>query len=1057
MRIVIDMQGVQTESRFRGIGRYTTAFAQGVVRNRGQHEVILALSGLFPDTIESIRADFDGLLPQENIRVWQAPGPVMDGTPGNEARRDVAESMREAFLASLQPDVIHITSLFQGYEDDAVTSIGRFDTHTPVSVSLYDLIPLLNPGHYLAPHPRYERFYHRKIAYLEQAASLLAISEFARQEGIEHLDVPDSRIVNVSTAIDTRFKPISIDADVARPLYDKVGITRPFVLYAGGADERKNLPRLIQAYASLPSSLRDQLQLLFAGKMPIGHVANFKQQAKLAGLKPDELCFTGYISDDELVQLYNLCKLYVFPSWHEGFGLPALEAMACGAPVIGANTSSLPEVIGLDDALFDPLDVSSMSEKMEQALKDEAFRTRLTEHGLQRTKIFSWDKTAQRAIETWETQVSVKEQDYLDQTFSEKRLYADMAVYPHIQEQASLIELSACLAQNYQTGVERQLLLDISELFHQDSATGVQRVVRSYLKCLLHSPPAGFRVEPVYANRDTGYRYARSYTQRFLGKEDRNVSDDPIRWQRGDVFFGLDMQHYVQIMNSAFYQFIRRDGVVVKFLVHDLLPIQTPELFWDSSIKKLHEQWLTMIAATDGAICVSKATSDALKQWIAECAIPTAPAFQNTWVHNGADIDGSAPSRGLPADVSVVIDQIRARPTFLSVATLEPRKGLQQVLDAVELLWEQGVDANLVLVGKQGWNMDILADRIRRHSKLGHRLFWLQGISDEYLEHVYSNSACLIAASINEGFGLPLIEAARHKIPVIARDIAVFREVAGDHAYYFSGETAIALADALNTWLELYRQAKHPPSEHMRWSTWQQSTDKLKKALVDNNYSRSQLLVDISALARHDTTMSAHFIERRVLKEWLINPPQKYRIEPVYATVDRGYCYARQFTADFLDCPADGAQDEPIDYAPGDVFFAIAPQVLVHTKHSTFYQHLRNQGIRVLFAVYELPSKQMPNGFSPEAEQQYLNWLEIVGENDGAVCLSNTVATELNNWVNNRVPDRVRPFNIDRFHPGADAQNPLLSTGMPSDADVSQSAGQLLNIVVNGGNLINAG
>jgi len=85
MRIVIDMQGAQTESRFRGIGRYTMSFAQAVVRNGGEHEIILALSGLFPETIEPIRAAFDGMLPQENIRVWHAPGPVREKHPDNES------------------------------------------------------------------------------------------------------------------------------------------------------------------------------------------------------------------------------------------------------------------------------------------------------------------------------------------------------------------------------------------------------------------------------------------------------------------------------------------------------------------------------------------------------------------------------------------------------------------------------------------------------------------------------------------------------------------------------------------------------------------------------------------------------------------------------------------------------------------------------------------------------------------------------------------------------------------------------------------------------------
>jgi len=403
LRIVIDLQGAQTESRFRGIGRYTMAFAQAVIRNRGEHEVILALSGLFSHTIEPIRAAFDGLVPQENIRVWHAPGPVCAKDLSNDNRRRVAELLREAFVASLQPDVIHICSLFEGHLDDAVTSIASFDQATPVSVTLHDLIPLLNPEKYIKPDPVFERYYFRKIDTLRNAKCFLAVSESSKKEGERYLGESPGCFVNAGEAVESGFRPQYINDEIAQRLRAKFCISRPFVLYTGGADERKNLPRLIDAFAALATDLRSSHQLVFAGKMPEGDIARFKQHARSADLKDNELIFTGYVSDEDLILLYNLCHLYVFPSWHEGFGLPALEAMACGAPVIGANTSSLPEVIGLPDALFDPFDVAAISQKMAQALEDEAFRTRLREHGLVQVRTFSWDETARRAIAVWES------------------------------------------------------------------------------------------------------------------------------------------------------------------------------------------------------------------------------------------------------------------------------------------------------------------------------------------------------------------------------------------------------------------------------------------------------------------------------------------------------------------------------------------------------------------------------------------------------------------------------------------------------------------------------
>ena len=212
MRIVIDMQGTQTGTRFRGIGRHMLAFAQAVARNRGEHEVILALSGLFPDTIEPIRAAFDGLLPQESILLWFAPGPVMEESPGNAGRRETAELIREAFLASLAPDVIHVSSLFEGYVDDAVTSIGRFDRTTLVSVALYE-----RPDPHFQSDPRYAEYCKRKLEYLKQPAVVLAIAEFARDEDLAHLGVPENRILDISTAMEAPCQPLRIDdaADIS--------------------------------------------------------------------------------------------------------------------------------------------------------------------------------------------------------------------------------------------------------------------------------------------------------------------------------------------------------------------------------------------------------------------------------------------------------------------------------------------------------------------------------------------------------------------------------------------------------------------------------------------------------------------------------------------------------------------------------------------------------------------------------------------------------------------------------------------------------------------------
>jgi glycosyltransferase involved in cell wall biosynthesis len=166
------------------------------------------------------------------------------------------------------------------------------------------------------------------------------------------------------------------------------------------------------------------------------------------------------------------------------------------------------------------------------------------------------------------------------------------------------------------------------------------------------------------------------------------------------------------------------------------------------------------------------------------------------------------------------------------VGTVEPRKGHALALEAFEALWSAGQRVNLVIVGKQGWMVDALAHRLRQHHEQGKRLFWLEAVSDEYLEKLYASANCLIAASEGEGFGLPLIEGAMHGLPILATDLPVFREVAGAHASYFEGK-ASSLAAAIREWLELFGRQEHPRSDAMPYLTWRESADAFKAALLD--------------------------------------------------------------------------------------------------------------------------------------------------------------------------------------------------------------------------------
>ncbi len=398
MRIVIDLQACQSSgSRTRGIGRYSLALAQAMVRNAGSHEIFLLMNGMFADTIAPLREQFAGLVPHEQMRVWHTAGPVRELDPENHWRCRAGEILREQAIAELRPDFVHVTSLFEGLVDNAVASVGASGEQQATAVTLYDLIPLIYQQTYL-PNPHIRDWYFRKLQALKSADLSLAISESSRQEAIHWLHMPPENVVNISSAVDDRFHVATHAPQVISALRTRYGLTRPFVMYTGGIDHRKNIDALIRAFGALPGALRQRFQLAIVCSVNPSEREIYLRIADLAGLTRDDVVFTGFVPDADLPVLYNICELFVFPSWHEGFGLPALEAMACGAPVIGANTSSLPEVIGLAEAMFDPRDDQAITASMVHALSDAAFREHLRTHGLAQAKKFSWDASARVAL-----------------------------------------------------------------------------------------------------------------------------------------------------------------------------------------------------------------------------------------------------------------------------------------------------------------------------------------------------------------------------------------------------------------------------------------------------------------------------------------------------------------------------------------------------------------------------------------------------------------------------------------------------------------------------------
>ena len=1243
MKLLIDLQGAQSESRFRGIGRSSRSISKAIIARSGGHDISILLNGALQQNAEALRAEFAPLLPPEHILTFQIPAPVAEQFPKNSWRNQAADLIREAFIAHHQPDIVFVTSVFEGFLDDAVTAIKPLSAPHATAATLHDLIPLINPDRYLIDEG-YRRHYLRRVQSLKRADLLLAVSASARNEALEHLNVAPEIVSVMGSGVEEQFRQLHLAPAQTESLLMRYNLPRSFILCVGAADPRKNVSLLMEAFALLPADMRAAHCLAFAGPLPEEERRRLLTIGARFGIQGSELVFCSHVPDSDLVQLFNTCALFVFPSRHEGFGLPVLEAMACGAPMLAADSTSLPEIVDRADLLFDPDDAPGLAHRMQAVLGDHGFRQTLRGWGLQRASQFTWDGCAGRVMEAFDalherrnTQPGAKPAalarrktmaflsplpsdrsgisgysarllpelaryydieciiddthvtdpwilanytlrdvawfrrnassydrilysvgnssfhghmlelvsqypgvvilhdfflsdllDYLCNTGSLppeeflRELYLThgltgmlaerqfgrlealkrfacndvvfrnatgvivhsnyvvdracdlyggnvagmMAVVPFLQvgtanldraeartrlgigpneflvcsfglitarklsqeifdawlgssldhrddavlvfvgdssggpygdalaatiaahlgrsrimmtgyaspelyrdylaaadlavqlraesrgetsaavldclaaglavvvnahgpaiewpddvvsklpDQFEPAELSARLehfhadrnaalglgcrgreyviqhhhpariGQAFHAEIERfeqdssgaqqqtllsvlgdfhstelptdsditevavslsrngsqprlrQILYDVTVLAEQDARTGIQRVVRSILTTLVQSPPPGYRIEPVRIEGN-GYCYARRFAARVLGVRSAVLPDRLVDYDRGDLFLGMDWVPDRLPQIGPWLRLFRDAGGKVVFSVYDLLPLQLPQYFPDFMLGTTQRWFETALSAADQFVCISRTVADDVARFAVALGGTRKRAVSIDYFHIGNDLAASLPSRGLPAAANGILAEIQARKTFLMVGTIEPRKGHRQVLQAFSRLWEQDVDVGLVIVGKRGWMVDSIEELIRNNRENGRRLFWLQGISDEMLEILYARASALVAASVGEGFGLPLIEAARHKLPVIARNIPVFREVAGDHAFYFQGATPDDLSHAIIEWLRLDQAGKAPQSDTMPHQSWSKSADELCAVLFgQQSYKR---------------------------------------------------------------------------------------------------------------------------------------------------------------------------------------------------------------------------
>jgi len=557
--------------------------------------------------------------------------------------------------------------------------------------------------------------------------------------------------------------------------------------------------RIVKAWALSNLSQEAHCKLFFVGQTQNEDYAKRMMAALEALPNVAQVSITGFVSASMFRDYLAAADLGIQlrqDSRGETSGA-VMDAMSYGLPQIANANGSFAELEPDAVALLpDEFEDASLTQTLNGLYQDAAQRQKMSEAAKQ--CVLQQHNPALCAAQYHDVVEAAYQQDYL--------------VKPH----------------------PRRLFVDVTATHYSRLQTGIERVAMALCCELMDLEPTLGLVTPVYLTQEQGqwvYREACDLMGEQLGIPENLRVELPIEMRSNDTLLTLDLANYhaCEASDQGLFERQRALGIRQFGIVYDLLPLRLPDVF-PTDMPQRHERWLKVISEFDGAVCISAHVANDLASWRAENGYDSND-YRIGHFMLGADLGTFDQSQGHnqtwpQRPLRQLIN--RSKLTFLMVGTIEPRKGYLEVLDAFERLWRQGHELRLVVVGRPGWRSlphDERRDiphtifRFTTHPEKYHRFVWIANADDRKLEQAYEQADCLIAASYDEGFGLPIVEATRHGIPVIARDIPVFREVAPPGTAFFKhGE----LDDTIGNWAK----PAHPPKDENTIS-WQESAQQV--------------------------------------------------------------------------------------------------------------------------------------------------------------------------------------------------------------------------------------
>lgn len=385
MRIAFDAIGILgPSSKNRGIGNYSTGQFAAMVEQDTNNEYFFF--NLFEENF-SFKRSIGGGENLEEFTLYSGK----DNFLLKDLDNDIIGKIVRKFLRENNIDIFYFTSPFDANMRYQV----EWFKDVKMVVLVYDVIPYIYREHYLSDENAL-KWYMECIEFIRSADQIQVISQSVKDDLIQYLQFPSNKINVIWGAVDKRYHELQVPTKDRQKLLNKFGIDDKFVMCTGGNDERKNIAGLIEAYSKISISVRKEYQLVIVCKLSLEDINKYEKLCKNLGCR-GQVVLTNFVTNEELLLLYNLASLMAFPSLYEGFGLPIVEAWACGTPVLTSNNSSLVQIAGEGAILVDPHDIDDIAKGLEFALT-ECNLDDVLRKGQERLKQFQWERVAELSI-----------------------------------------------------------------------------------------------------------------------------------------------------------------------------------------------------------------------------------------------------------------------------------------------------------------------------------------------------------------------------------------------------------------------------------------------------------------------------------------------------------------------------------------------------------------------------------------------------------------------------------------------------------------------------------